>query len=136
MLFQCAWRADWLYAAPRVRLLRGDAHRLPFADNQFDRVFHVGGINGYRDPKLGLAEMARVARPRTPIVVVDEELDPERKHSLRHRLAFRAITWFDPDPRVPVDRLPAGTECVEVSRVCRFYYCLTFQKLRTGRTRS
>jgi ubiquinone/menaquinone biosynthesis C-methylase UbiE/uncharacterized protein YbaR (Trm112 family) len=128
MLLQCRWRAKWLYNSLHVRLVLGDAHHLPFADATFDRVFHVGGINGYRDVRRGLAEMARVARPGTPIVVVDEELDPDRKHSLHHRIAFDSLTWFDPDPRAPCDLLPPEATDVEVTRVSRFYYCLTFKK--------
>ncbi len=128
MLWQCRRRVGCFYAGPRVRLVLGDAHQLPFADATFDRVFHVGGINGYRDVRRGLAEMARVSRPGTPIVVVDEELDPDRPHALRHRLAFNSITWFDPDPRAPRDLLPGGATDVEVTRVSRFYYCLTFKK--------
>ena len=129
MLLQCAWRTEWWYSVPRVRLVLGDAHKLPFQDNQFDRVFHVGAINGYRDPRLALSEMARVAKPRTPIVVVDEELDPEGEHALWHRIAFDALTWFDSNPRAPRDLVPE--ECrasVKVTRVSRFYYCLTFSK--------
>ncbi len=112
---------------PRVRLVLGDAHALPFGDTTFDRVFHVGGINGYRDIRRGLAEMERVARPDTPIVVVDEELDPARRHSLMHRLAFASITFFDSSPHAPRELVPAGTHHVAVTRVSRFYYCLTFR---------
>lgn len=127
MLLQCAWRTEWWYSVPRVRLLLGDAHSLPFQDGQFDRVFHVGGINGYRDPKTALSEMARVAKPGTPIVVVDEQLDPNRPHDLRHKIAFQSLTWFDPNPRAPTDLVPP--ECThELTRVSRFYYCLSFQK--------
>ncbi|TMA75478.1 MAG: methyltransferase domain-containing protein [Deltaproteobacteria bacterium] len=111
----------------RVRLLLGDAHALPFADATFDRVFHVGGINGYRDIRKGLAEMARVARAGTPIVVVDEELDPDRSHSPVHRLAFASITLFDSSPHAPRELVPASAHHVTVTRVSRFYYCLTFR---------
>jgi SAM-dependent methyltransferase/uncharacterized protein YbaR (Trm112 family) len=127
MLLQCGLRAEVLYAERRLRLVMADAHNLPFADASFDRVFHVGGINGYRDISRGLAEMARVAKPGTPIVVVDEELDPKRSHSVLHRLAFNAITWLERNPRVPIDALPHDATDVEVSRVSRFYYCLKFR---------
>lgn len=129
MLLQCALRSQWWYFMPGVRLLLGDAHRLPFAADQFDRVFHVGAINGYRDRRAALREMARVARPGTPIVVVDEELDPHRDHRLWHRLAFESLTWFDDNPHAPIELVPE--ECrasAEVTRVSRFYYCLTFAK--------
>jgi ubiquinone/menaquinone biosynthesis C-methylase UbiE/alkylhydroperoxidase/carboxymuconolactone decarboxylase family protein YurZ/uncharacterized protein YbaR (Trm112 family) len=111
----------------RVRLVLGDAHTLPFADATFDRVFHVGGINGYRDIRRALAEMARVARADTPIVVVDEELDPDRWHSLLHRLAFASITFFDVSPHAPSELVPGGAHHVAVTHVSRFYYCLTFR---------
>lgn len=127
MLLQSALRAELLYAERRLRLVMADAHQLPFADGTFDRVFHVGGINGYRDIARGLAEMARVAKPGTPIVVVDEELDPKRNHTLLHRMAFDAITWFDKNPHVPLEALPKGAADIEVSRVSRFYYCLKFR---------
>jgi len=100
MLDQCRRRLATT-GTRRVRLLHADAHALPFPDAAFDRVFHVGGIATYRDPARGLAEMARVARPGTPIVVVDEQLDPSGAHSWFHRLAFRAITFYDADPAAP-----------------------------------
>jgi len=123
MLRQAAWR---LRRTP-VRLLLADAHALPFPDASFDRVFHVGGINGYRDIRRALTEMARVARPDTPIVVVDEELDPHRSNWLFHRLAFDAITFFDPNPHAPRELVPPGAYDVAVTPVSRFYYCLTFR---------
>lgn len=110
-----------------LRLLLGDAHRLPFRDATFDRVFHVGGINAFRDRGEALNEMARVAKPGTPIVVVDEQLDPDRRHSLYHRLAFRAATFYDPRPRAPVDELPRGAKDVLVEQASRFFYTLRFR---------
>lgn len=110
-----------------VRLLMADAHRLPFDDHSFDRVFHVGGIGGYRDPRTALAEMARVAEPDTPIVVVDEQLDASERNSLYHRFWFRVLTFYDPDPHCPRELLPAGARDVIEEQVSRFYYCLTFR---------
>jgi ubiquinone/menaquinone biosynthesis C-methylase UbiE/uncharacterized protein YbaR (Trm112 family) len=109
-----------------VRFLLGDAHTLPFPDASFDRVFHVGAIASYRDPRRGLAEMARVARPGTPIVVVDEQLDPHRRHCLYHRLMFRALTLYDRAPSSPSRHLPDGAVGVIDEQASRFYYCLTF----------
>lgn len=110
-----------------VRLLAADAHALPYPDASFDRVFHVGGIGGFRDPRAALAEMARVAVPGTPIVVVDEQLDRRRHQSLFHRLAFRAITFWDPAPKSPRALLPAGACDVIDEQPTRYYYCLTFK---------
>ena len=110
-----------------VRLLLGDGHALPFPDAVFDRVLNVGGLGGYRDPRRALAEMARVAVRGTPIVVVDEQLDRSRPQGLLHRAAFRAITFYDPDPRSPRPLLPEGATDVIDEQLARFYYCLTFR---------
>jgi len=126
MLAQCRRRLEAAHGR-RVRLLHADAHALPFRDAAFDRVFHVGGIATYRDPARGLAEMARVARPGTPIVVVDEQLDPSGAHSWFHRLAFRAITFYDAEPTAPRPHLPPDATDVREEQVSRFYYCLTFR---------
>jgi ubiquinone/menaquinone biosynthesis C-methylase UbiE/uncharacterized protein YbaR (Trm112 family) len=110
-----------------VRLLLGDAHALPFPDGAFDRVFHVGALGSFRDPRAALAEMARVAAPGSPIVVVDEQLDPAGEHSAYHRAAFRLLTFYDAAPHCPVELLPPGATDVLEEQVSRFYYCLRFR---------
>jgi ubiquinone/menaquinone biosynthesis C-methylase UbiE/uncharacterized protein YbaR (Trm112 family) len=125
MLDQCRRRLA-LQGGRRVRLLVADAHALPFPDASFDRVFHVGGIATYRDQGRALAEMARVARRGTPIVVVDERLAPTRPHGLYHRLMFRALTFYDPAPAAPIAFLPRDATGVIDEQASRFYYCLTF----------
>jgi ubiquinone/menaquinone biosynthesis C-methylase UbiE/uncharacterized protein YbaR (Trm112 family) len=111
----------------RVRLAMADAHALPYPAASFDRVFHIGGIGGYRDPAAALAEMARVAVPGTPIVVVDEQLDPSRTHTLYHRAMFRAVTFYDRDPHCPRELVPAGAVDVVEEAASRFFYCLSFR---------
>ncbi len=110
-----------------MRLAMADAHALPFANASFDRVFHTGAIGHYRDPGLGLREMARVARPGTPIVVVDEQLDPSRHHSLARRLGFGALTLGSAAPQAPVSMLPPDAYDVRIDQLSRFYYCLRFR---------
>lgn len=126
MLRQCQRRLRGA-GLPPTFLAMADAHALPFVDGAFDRVFHVGAMGSYRDPARALAEMARVAMPGTPVVVVDEQLDPQRSHGLYHRLWFRALTFYDDDPRCPVEALPSEAREVRVEQVSRFYYCLSFQ---------
>lgn len=110
-----------------IRLLMGDAHTLPFADHSFDRVFEIGGVGGYHDPRRALAEMARVAQPGTPIVVVDEQLDSSRDYSLATRAAFRLLTFYTRDAHCPQELLPPGATGVRAEQITRFYYCLTFR---------
>ena len=131
MLRLCQQRMRFL-GDDDTRVLACDAHALPFPDAFFDRVFHVGAINGYRDPRQALAEMARVARPSTPIVVVDERLDPENEHSLAHRLFFRWMTIYDRNPHAPVEALPPDAEDINVEQLGRFFYCMTFRSARSA----
>lgn len=112
----------------QVRLVQGDAHTLPFATDSFDRVLHVGGIGGFRSPDAAMAEMVRVAKPGAIIVVVDEQLDPSRRHGLWPRAWFKALTFYDRDPHCPRECLPAHAVDVAEEQVSRFYYCLSFRK--------
>lgn len=118
-----------------VRLLMADAHALPFPDHSFDRVFEVGGINGYRDPERALAEMARVARPGTPVVVVDEQLDA-RVRAPHHRLAFRLLTFYTTDAHSPRELLPPTAVDILDEQLSRYYFCLTFRMPGVGPARS
>jgi ubiquinone/menaquinone biosynthesis C-methylase UbiE len=126
MLAQCERRLA-SSDLPPVRLLLGDAHALPFPDGFFDRVLHVGGIATYRDPGRALAEMARVAKPGTPIVVVDEQLDPVASRSWCQWLAFRLLTLYDFDPRAPREHVPVAAKDVRVEQAGPFFYCLSFR---------
>ncbi|MCP3105018.1 methyltransferase domain-containing protein [Myxococcus sp. K15C18031901] len=110
-----------------VRLLMADGHALPFPAETFDRVLSVGGIGGYRDPGRALEELARVAKPGTPIVVVDEQMDPDFRPSLLQRAAFRAITFYSRDPHCPTELLPEGATDVVAEQVSPFFYSLTFR---------
>ncbi|MDD9941631.1 MAG: methyltransferase domain-containing protein [Myxococcales bacterium] len=109
-----------------IRLMLGDAHSLPFADQMFDRVFHIGAIASYGQPELALREMGRVAKPGTPIVVVDEQLDGARDNTLRDKLAFRLLTFYDRNPHCPTEKLPATATDVRSVQLSRFLYCLKF----------
>lgn len=55
-----------------ARLYAANAQALPFADDTFDTVFHVGGINFFDDKAAAIAEMIRVARPGARILIADE----------------------------------------------------------------
>lgn len=55
-----------------VDLFLGSGEQLPFQDESFEGVFHVGGINFFNDKKSAIAEMIRVAKPGTRILIADE----------------------------------------------------------------
>lgn len=58
-----------------LSLVHCAAEDLPFADNSFDIVFHVGGINFFTDKTRAIAEMLRVAKPNTLLMIADETQD-------------------------------------------------------------
>lgn len=105
-----------------VPLALADAHALPFQDDQFDRVMHVGAVNSFRDPERALSEMARVAKPGGMLLLVDEELAPEA--SRLTRIAFRAATFYaSPAACRAPERLP-GAVITSKEQLSDFFYLL------------
>jgi len=71
-------RAD----ASNLRLLPGDAHHLPFADDAFDVVYCRYVLEHVRDPEAALREMRRVLKPEGRAFVQENDcnmlaFDPE-----------------------------------------------------------
>ena len=54
----------------RVSFYRGDAERLPFADDAFDVVWSSGSIEYWPDPVAALRECRRVVKPGERVLVV------------------------------------------------------------------
>jgi SAM-dependent methyltransferase len=53
----------------RVLFLRGDALRFPFRTGTFDKVVCAEVIEHVRDDRLGIAELARILKPRGKIAI-------------------------------------------------------------------
>ena len=53
-------------------IVQAAAEAVPFQDESFDVVYHVGGINFFNDKTRAIQEMIRVAKPGSKIVIVDE----------------------------------------------------------------
>lgn len=110
-----------------VPLYLASAEALPFGDATFDAVLHIGGINFFDDKARALAEMARVAKPGTRVVVVDENERAARGYD-RTLPGFRAtFQQGRPPVSAPVGEVPDGMQDVSVSDVWRgWFYCLEF----------
>jgi ubiquinone/menaquinone biosynthesis C-methylase UbiE len=79
-----------------LSLLNCCAEDLPFNDDQFDIVFHVGGINFFNDKKLAIKEMIRVAKKGTKILISDETsdyIDSQYKKSVLSKKYFEGQTF-------------------------------------------
>jgi SAM-dependent methyltransferase len=55
-----------------VHLQLGNAECLPYQENTFGAVFHIGGINFFNEKKKAIEEMIRVAKPGARILISDE----------------------------------------------------------------
>ena len=126
MLTRCRRRVRRLHLD--AELCQGLAEHLPYPDNCFDCVFHMGGINFFTDPAAALLEMIRVARPGTRLVVVDET----EEFAQRHEKDLVAGMFYGGRPRTikaPVDLLPPNMEEVRVDTVwAGELFVLSFRK--------
>lgn len=110
-------------------LFVGNAETLPFVDESFDVVFHVGGINFFSDRGKAIREMMRVAKPGSLLLIADET----EKHV---KNAFEKIPYTsgffkgrEEAVAAPVDLLPAEAEDVRLETVFNGrFYALTFRK--------
>jgi ubiquinone/menaquinone biosynthesis C-methylase UbiE len=55
-----------------VDLFLGNGEQLPFRDESFEGVFHVGGINFFNNKQAAIDEMIRIAKPGARILIADE----------------------------------------------------------------
>jgi ubiquinone/menaquinone biosynthesis C-methylase UbiE len=123
-----ACRRNLRRAHREAALYQGEAEHLPFRDNTFDLVFHVGGINFFSDRRRALAEMLRVARPGSKLLVSDET--EQVVAGIYQRIPF--INRFFRNRTAPVaspaSLLPPGANDVQFRLVNHGkLYCLTFR---------
>jgi len=128
MLRRCRRRAR--RKGLRVELFLGAAERLPFRTGIFDSVLHVGGINFFSDRRRAVAEMVRVAKPGSRIVIVDETED----FAARHEATPFAKAFYGNRPEGignPTEWLPPAMAEVVTDRVAGGdLYCMSFRTPR------
>ncbi len=82
---------------PAVRYVEGDARRLPFADGSFDLVVSVAALCFVDDWRGALAEVARVARRRFAVGLLNRRgLLWRDKGRDGGRGAYRGARWHEP----------------------------------------
>jgi demethylmenaquinone methyltransferase/2-methoxy-6-polyprenyl-1,4-benzoquinol methylase len=77
-----------------VRFYRGDAERLPFRDDAFDRLWSSGSIEYWPDPVAALREFRRVTKPGGTVLVVGPDYPDS---SVFQRLADAIMLFYDED---------------------------------------
>jgi len=112
-----------------IQLLLGNAEQLPYQDNTFDGVFHLGGINFFNDKKKAIEEMIRVATPGTRILICDENEKGARAYE-RFLPSFKQTAGEDRNVIVPpVDLVPPEMQEVRLFEVWNgWMYCIEFRK--------
>lgn len=112
-----------------VDLFLGNGEKLPFQDNSFGGVFHVGGINFFNDKKAAIDEMIRVAKPGARILIADETEKGARGYE-RFIPGFKG-SFGDRRPEIipPLDLLPAEMQETRLFDVWKgWLYCIEFRK--------
>lgn len=105
----------------KADLFRADAEELPFRDEKFNVVFHLGAFNLFDNKKRALDEMIRVAKPGTRIVIADES-----------EKGGKIFNWLNGTEGVvvpPLDLVPAGMTNINMETIWRgFGYVIAFTK--------
>jgi ubiquinone/menaquinone biosynthesis C-methylase UbiE len=105
------------------------AEDLPFNDNEFDIVFHVGGINFFSDKKLAIEEMIRVAKKGTKILIADETADFIEKQYKSSSLSKKYYIDKTFDLNEIVTCIPDTVTEVKTELLWdERFYCITFKK--------
>ena len=87
---QKAWRKFGKH--DRVHFYRGDAERLPFADDSFDHLWSSGSIEYWPNPVDALVEFRRVTKPGGRVLVVG----PDYPNSVvMQKLADAIMLFYD-----------------------------------------
>lgn len=112
-----------------VQLDLGNAEQLPYQDNTFSGVFHIGGINFFNDKKKAIEEMVRVAKPGARILIGDETEKGARGYE-KIIPGFKGS--FDGERaavKVPIDLVPASMLETRVFDIWKgWFYCIEFRK--------
>lgn len=116
----------------RADLFLGNAEALPFVDESFDVVFHVGGINFFSDRAAAIREMIRVAKPGSLILIADETEEHVRETYENIPYTREFFKGREEAVQLPIDLVPDNMEevhakIIDVAGKNRFY-ALTFRK--------
>jgi ubiquinone/menaquinone biosynthesis C-methylase UbiE len=110
-----------------ANLYLGNAESLPFADASFDVVFHVGGINFFNDRAKAIAEMIRVAKPGSLLLIADET--EEHVKSVYEKQPGGLFKNRKESVSAPIDLVPPDMQEIHLELLKDgMFYALTFRK--------
>ena len=112
-----------------VELFLGNGEELPFKDDSFDSVFHIGGINFFSDKQRAIDEMIRVAKPGTRVIICDENETGAQWYE-KFLPGFKGAFQGQREKIIaPIDLVPATMLDLKLGNIWNgFMYCLEFRK--------
>ncbi|NOH03743.1 MAG: methyltransferase domain-containing protein [Chloroflexi bacterium] len=120
------------YAAKKgwgVDLFLGNAEQLPFKDEAFEGVFHVGGINFFNDKKSAIEEMIRVAKPGARILIADETERGAKGYEKVIPGFKESFEGKREEVAPPIDLVPKQMRETRIFDAWKgWFYCIEFRK--------
>ena len=117
-----------LKISDNVNLTVGNAAFLPYKEEIFDAILHIGGINTFGDIARSLREIARVAKEGARIVICDEGLSPELRNTLMGKELIKANALFASKP--PINLLPKSLKLINVEWIWEgLFYVIELERI-------
>ncbi|MFT3894322.1 MAG: methyltransferase domain-containing protein [Anaerolineales bacterium] len=116
-----------------VDLFLGNGEQLPFQDESFEGVFHVGGINFFNNKEAAIHEMIRVAKPGARILIADETEKGAQGYEKFIPGFKRSFGGKRTEIIAPIDLVPDDMLEKKVFDVWKgWLYCIEFVKPQGG----
>jgi ubiquinone/menaquinone biosynthesis C-methylase UbiE len=112
----------------QIPLFHSHVNNIPFKDESFDVVIHVGGINTFKNIPSALKEWVRVLKPEGFLLIADEGLSPTARKTRRGVKIVESNRLFGLKP--PLAHLPPQLKKVQLWWIARdTFYVIMAQKL-------
>jgi ubiquinone/menaquinone biosynthesis C-methylase UbiE/uncharacterized protein YbaR (Trm112 family) len=112
-----------------VDLFLGNAEQLPFRDEAFEGVFHVGGINFFNDKKSAIDEMIRVAKPGARILIADETEKGAQSYEKLIPTFKKSFDGKRDEIKAPIELVPPKMSEQRLFEAWNgWFYCIEFRK--------
>jgi ubiquinone/menaquinone biosynthesis C-methylase UbiE len=112
-----------------AHLFCGEGEHLPFRDASFNVVFQLGGLNFFNDKARAVAEMIRVARAGTKLLISDENEKQIRELYAKIPFLGRRLWGHAEGVGPPIELIPQGMVSPVVhDHADGRFYTLTFRK--------
>lgn len=100
---------------------------LPFKDDTFDCLLHVGGINTFSDIESAMKEFMRVTKKGGTIIISDEGMQDNLVETVYGKIGISINSLYQKKP--PMDKIPPNAREITLRYVLGgFFYVISFVK--------